>query len=151
MNKIINPILDDGEIVFSKPSFEQELEDGVKRTISILYAYNRDTGKFILVSADENGSIGGGGGSSNSPTLVNSQVDVANTATLIASINAERENIFITNSGTGSLFIGYDSSVTIDNGMPIPMGDRISIPNYTGTIYGIVDGTTTDTRILEVV
>lgn len=79
-------------------------------------------------------------------------VSVGATATVIAAANSARKSLIIRNTSTGTVYIGYDSSVTTSNGFPVAQKDAYEINQtnlYTGAVYGIVASGTSDVRKME--
>lgn len=81
-------------------------------------------------------------------------VNVGNTATLIAAANPKRQELIITNNSVSpDAYIGPDSSVTTTTGLPLYAGQTrersrgFSI--WLGPVYGIVASGTADIRVWE--
>lgn len=83
-----------------------------------------------------------------------SSVTVGNTATLILAANENRHSFLISNTSSGTVFIGPTSSVTTANGSPLLENGSLSEDSsgtklYTSDIYGIVAAGTSDVRVWE--
>jgi len=65
------------------------------------------------------------------------QIAISTSAVLIIAANAIRENLQIKNTGTDTVFIGSNSSVTASNGFPVEAGEKLNINDYSGDYYGI--------------
>jgi hypothetical protein len=81
-------------------------------------------------------------------------VTVGNTATLIVDANCQRLGILIVNTGTPTVYIGQDSSVTALNGIPLPTNANLTEDNggtkmYCGPIWGITASSASDVRYWE--
>ena len=81
-------------------------------------------------------------------------VTVTTSATLIVANNTQRQSILVTNTGTGTVYLGPDSSVTTSNGMPLVTNgtyaeDSGGTRMFLGDIYGIVASGTSDVRYWE--
>lgn len=79
-------------------------------------------------------------------------VSVGTGATLIKAANTSRISLQITNLDVTTCYIGFDSSVTVNNGFPLDQFDTISFTGsdlYRGAVYGIVGTGTIDTRWFE--
>lgn len=86
-----------------------------------------------------------------------SNITITNSATLILAANSRRQGFRITNNSvTQDAFIGFDSSVTSSNGLPLYANQtREEQRNggsrcWLGDIYGIVAANTADIRFWEV-
>tara|TARA_Y100000310_G_scaffold303126_1_gene341171 strand:- start:311 stop:610 length:300 start_codon:yes stop_codon:yes gene_type:complete len=90
-------------------------------------------------------------------------VSITDSATQIVAKNLSRIGLFIKNHEAGStIFIGVDSTVTVDNGYPFVYpnqwvfdfhGNNASLPSgiYQGAFFGIVASGTADLRYLELI
>ena len=79
-------------------------------------------------------------------------VSVGTSATLIKAAKSDRVSLKITNGGTETVYIGFDSGVTTSNGFPILTQDVLDFSGndlYTGVVYGIVGTGSSDVRYLE--
>jgi len=81
-------------------------------------------------------------------------VSVTETATLIVAANSRRKGGFVRNLGTGNIFWGFTSSVTIANGMLLEPGEVLNnsglADSWRGNIFGIAEaGNTEDIRFNE--
>lgn len=79
-------------------------------------------------------------------------VTVATSATAILTAKNERRGMVIYNNGANTVYIGFDTSVTTSNGLPIlPQssfelnGDRC----WRGSVYGVSTSVTDDVRYWE--
>lgn len=79
-------------------------------------------------------------------------VSCATTATLAITKNAKRRSwIVATPSGnTENIFIGFNTSVTIGNGIPLGAGVNMSDDKYIGDVYCIVTTSAQSLRVAEV-
>ena len=83
-----------------------------------------------------------------------SNISVGTTATLIVTANSKRQSLIIENNGTATLYVGPDSSVTINNGIQIEEDGNFTEDSggsrvYQGDWYGITSAGTADTRYWE--
>lgn len=83
-------------------------------------------------------------------------VTVAATAggTLIIAPNPARLGVILTNTGTQTVYIGQDTTVTSANGVPLKQDSTLTEDNggtkmYCGPIYGITATSTADVRYWE--
>lgn len=81
-------------------------------------------------------------------------VTVTNAATLIVAANTQRLSLIVVNTGTPTVYIGQDESVTAANGVPIKTDGNLTEDNggtkmYCGPIYGITASATSDVRYWE--
>lgn len=83
-------------------------------------------------------------------------ISVTSSPTLIAAANAQRQELIIVNNSTSvDIFIGPDSSVTKDNGIPLYYGQtRERFRNggtvgWLGDVYGITASGSADIRYWE--
>lgn len=78
-------------------------------------------------------------------------VSIGAAAAVIKAAKSTRRYIYIYNAhASQTLYLGFDSSVTTSNGLPVAAGQSIKLEGYIGVIYGIGSGAATDTRYLEV-
>jgi len=77
-------------------------------------------------------------------------VTVADTATQILAANARRKGCLIRNNSSQTVYLGFDSSVTTSNGLPLGANETLmnsgQFEAYRGAIYGIVASSTSDVR-----
>lgn len=77
---------------------------------------------------------------------------ITTSATQIIGSSRNRTGWMITNNGTAVIYVGFDTSVTTSNGMPIAEGEKF-ISNgdkiWRGAIYGIVGTGTQNVRFQE--
>ncbi len=98
---------------------------------------------------------GGGGGRANprTPKGIFGPVSITTTATLIQPDSDRRRNsVKITNNSAQTVFIGFDDTVTPDNGFPLEKNDVLEFNQgdlYSGAIFGIVSAATADVRFME--
>lgn len=80
-------------------------------------------------------------------------VSVGSTATVILAANNLRKGSLITNTGTTTVYIGFDANVTTSNGLPLIQNSTLVNSGdgecWRGTIYGIVASSTSDCRYWE--
>jgi len=81
-------------------------------------------------------------------------VTVTSSATrILASPSTTARNMaIVTNTGTGTVYIGFDSSVTTSNGFPIGENDvwETNEPRcFQGEVWGVVASGTSDVRYWE--
>ena len=136
-NRVLTPNLANGNINFSDVDFSPDVDEGIKRTISYLMGYDYTTQDFKLLAVDENGYIANDANSGNSTSFSTSVITVLVTATVIATLNTDRESIRIKNVSGSIIYIGYDSGLTTANGYTLNSDDELILDNYVGTIYGI--------------
>lgn len=74
-------------------------------------------------------------------------VTVTTSAQAIRAAATTRRSVTIYNNGSQAVYVGFDTSVTTSNGMPIPAGGEREI-RVTSAIYGIVASGTADVRYL---
>lgn len=70
------------------------------------------------------------------------------TITLLLAANISRATAVIQNNGTEAIYIGWDSSVTVANGLKLAAGAIMEVTNQ-ATIYGISTTTTNNVRYSE--
>jgi hypothetical protein len=80
-------------------------------------------------------------------------VTVGASATLIVGANPQRISLIIVNTGTPTVYIGQDASVTTSNGIPLLTNGNLTEDSggqkvYCGPIYGICSSTS-DVRFWE--
>jgi hypothetical protein len=80
-------------------------------------------------------------------------ITVTNAATVIVGANSQRLSLIITNTGTPTVYIGQDASVTTANGVPLITNATLTEDSggtkmYCGPIYGIC-ASTSDVRYWE--
>ena len=81
-------------------------------------------------------------------------ITVTNGATLIVSPNPMRLGLLLTNTGTQTVYIGQDTTLTAANGVPLKQDSTLTEDNggtkmYCGPIYGITATSTSDVRVWE--
>jgi hypothetical protein len=81
--------------------------------------------------------------------LVDAQILVRNTSTLIVSANSERRSIIILNRGVDNLFIGMNSNIDIGTPISIRQNETWNSDSYRGQVYGISDGGSLDVRVQQ--
>ena len=74
--------------------------------------------------------------------------------TLIIAPNPQRLGVIITNTGTQTVYIGQDTTLTAANGVPLKQDSTLTEDNggtkmYCGPIYGITATSTSDVRVWE--
>lgn len=75
---------------------------------------------------------------------------VGATATLIATIPAVADGILLTNTGTGTVYLG-NASVTTTTGFPVAANATVTVPtvgNYPRNLYGVVASGTASVAFL---
>ena len=73
----------------------------------------------------------------------------SSSVTTVLSDNPNRVSWLIKNNGSVTVYIGFSSSLTAANGLPLYPGDVISDDSYTGPVYVITDSGTSDLRVME--
>lgn len=80
-------------------------------------------------------------------------VSVASTATLILASNNNRRGSMVTNTGTGTVYLGMNSAVTTATGLPLLQNGSFNNSGqnevWKGNVYGIVASGTSDCRTWE--
>lgn len=79
-------------------------------------------------------------------------VSVTGSATLVVPNSRSRAGWIITNTDSDTIYVGFDSSVTTANGIPIASNQSLmNDGNYrwNGNIYAIVGSGTADVRYME--
>ena len=81
-------------------------------------------------------------------------VEVKTEATLIVAPNNNRIGLILANSGSCTIFIGEDETLTTTDGIPIRQDERYTEDSggtkmYSGPIYGIVSSGKADIRFWE--
>ena len=102
------------------------------------------TGTNVVVLNHEDASASG-------PISI-TQIAVSGIAVALPSFGLEfRRSLTIRNFGSGTIFLGNDNSVAINNGFPLQTLETLSL-EITGNIpiFGITDGTSQDVRIIEI-
>lgn len=81
---------------------------------------------------------------------------VASTAggTLIVAANPQRIGLIIVNTGTQTVYLGHDTSVSTSNGIPLKTDMNLTESSggekmYQGAFYGITASSTSDVRYDE--
>jgi hypothetical protein len=80
-------------------------------------------------------------------------ITVTNSATEIVGANPQRLSLILTNTGSPTVYIGQDTSVTTSNGVPLKTDGTLTEDSggtkmYCGPIYGICDSSS-DVRYWE--
>ena len=73
------------------------------------------------------------------------QASMTATAASIISSNSTRKSLVITNTGSNTIYLGDNSSVTDSNGYPLEAGGTLKDTSYSGTWYGICSSGETST------
>lgn len=81
-------------------------------------------------------------------------VTVTVAATLIVAANPQRQSLILVNTGSETLYVGPDSSVTAANGVAIIQNGTLTEDSggtrmFMGDVYGITNANTTDVRYWE--
>lgn len=77
---------------------------------------------------------------------------VANTPTVILPANNERRGVIIYNNGASTMYVGFDTNVSLATGMPILPQSNFTLNGdkcWRGAIYGIATTGTDDCRFWE--
>lgn len=75
-------------------------------------------------------------------------ITVGTSATQIRAANTSRRSISIFNNGSVTVYVGYDNTVTVSNGMPIPPGGEREL-RVTSDVYGIAGTAGQDVRYIS--
>lgn len=81
-------------------------------------------------------------------------VTVTTSATEVVPSNAKRHSLIIANNGDSTIYLGPDSSVTVDNGIPLHSGTLWEVDSggtklWMGPFFGIVSTGTQEARYWE--
>jgi len=76
-------------------------------------------------------------------------VSCGTTATLLSGSRSYRGSVMLVNNSDITVFIGYDNSVTVNNGIPLSPSAVWSEDRWSGDVYGIVASGSADIRVLE--
>jgi len=76
-------------------------------------------------------------------------VTVTTSATSILVTNTSQKSRSLKNTGTETVFIGSNNSVTDGTGFPVEASELLEIGDFNGTIYGIVTTSTTTVDFIE--
>jgi len=120
-----------------------------QRTFSYLLARDPDR-KHIFLKATSDGRLRVSTEPAGIVTGFYSQITVGTTPTLLRPTKLGRLDILIVNDSTIKLYIGTDSTVTINNGIPIREGSGWSSDTYKGPVYGIVGNGTAIAAVMEI-
>ena len=78
---------------------------------------------------------------------------ITTSATLIIDANCQRKGFFLLNNSTKVVYVGPDSSITVDNAMPLLQYQHLTkdkVPEgWLGPIYGIAASGTVNVRYWE--
>lgn len=128
---------------------QPEIESGVKQTLARLVGWDSGNKTFRLVSVNSDGQISTTQTLSGADVASYSKTVVNTTVTNIVQANASRKRLIITNNHNDTLYIGFDESVTVSTGFPLNTGEQLSLTEYSGAVYGIMDVAIGDARVLE--
>ena len=78
-----------------------------------------------------------------------SNVSIGLAAGLIVAANTDRKAVTIQNVDADNVCIGFDASVTMNNGLLLRQYSAITLDRYTGAVYGISSAAASDVRYLE--
>jgi len=76
-------------------------------------------------------------------------VSVGVAAGVIVAANEDRKAVTIQNLDADNVYIGFDNTVTVNNGYLLRQYGSITMDRYTGAVYGISDAAASDVRYLE--
>lgn len=78
-------------------------------------------------------------------------VSIGTSAAVIKAAHGSRTSLVVQNAhATNTLYVGSDSSVTTSNGVVVAAGASVTFDDYTGDVYGIASGASTDVRYFQV-
>lgn len=78
------------------------------------------------------------------------QVSVLVTATQVA-VARKRASVTVENLGTNQVCLGSSAAVTLATGLCLPgtVGASVTMPDYSGPVYGIASGSTTTVSVMD--
>lgn len=82
-------------------------------------------------------------------SAIQTAVTSTSTATELAPDRAYRGAIMLINNSDQTVFIGYTSSVSTSNGIPLSPSAALMEDRWNGPIYGIVSSGSADMRVIE--
>lgn len=149
MTKVMKPNVIDGELELDEILFTPPINEEFNRVIAYLYGLDNSNNKFRFLNLDENGNLDITLSQAVSTTITNTRPTITTSATIILSSNSARNKIRIRNVGNSTVFIGETSSVSLANGYPLIPGAEYPRDNYTGTLHGIADSSSSDLAVEE--
>lgn len=149
--KMIKPDLGEIDIEFNVSIPNPDIDEKVNQSLVYLIGYDETNEKFRLVSVDSDGRVYTSSGSIKTLEAYTTRTSIALVAGLIIDENSDREKILVQNMGSETLYIGFDNTVTILTGFPLPPNSVWEDNTYLGSVYGICATTGVDVAIIEMV
>ena len=78
------------------------------------------------------------------------RIFIGNTAKLVLAANTERRAADVFNNSTDILYLGFANTITVLNGMVVLPYCSLTVRGYTGEVWGISSGVSSDIRVLEI-
>jgi len=76
-------------------------------------------------------------------------ITVITSATSIIVSNTSQKSRTLKNTGSETVYVGSDNSITISTAFPVHVGDEFEFGDYNGVLYGIVETTSTTVEFIE--
>lgn len=147
--KLVTPDLEQRDFEFSELMQNPEISKEVLQALVYLIGYDITNKTFRFANIDSDGRLYVSSGAVKTSDAALSQATADTTAVELIASTSTRKAIEIYNNGTETVYIGFDSGVTIVTGFPIPSGASWYNENYIGAIFGITQTVTCDMRIME--
>lgn len=80
---------------------------------------------------------------------MNAAVEVGTSAVAVAAANPQRVSALVVNNGTVPIYVGYSSSVTTSDGIPVAVGQGFEEREFVGALYAISGTAAQDVRVGE--
>jgi len=78
------------------------------------------------------------------------QQDVSTSAVEVVAANDDRLSVLVQNTGSETIYVGFDATVTAANGVQVAAGGTYADGTYSGAVYAITSSGTSDVRFQEV-
>lgn len=114
-----------------------DLSDGIQKTLPFLMAWYQSGGYWRRVSCDVDGRVyvSTGGVPTNIANYGQNNLISPAAPTPILSNNPNRRKYMFLNLGTFAVYLGFDLTLTANNGLPIQPGTGYEDDTYTGPVY----------------
>lgn len=150
MTKLIKPTLTNNELEYEVDFELFETDNKLTHTLAMLLGYNETNNDVKLLRQDADGILLVNGSGNASETISNSVATIETTASLLVSSRSNRNNLSIRNNSSNIVYIGFDNTVTVDDGYILDVDSVLNIDNYVGALYAISSTGSNEVRVMEV-
>lgn len=113
------------------------LTDIVQQTLARLMGWNASSKAFRRVAVDESGRLLISSGQALQGQVSDNSFSAGATATIALPSNVNRILYLIQNTGINNIFLGFDSTLSVSNGLLIPVNGTWTDELYRGDVWVI--------------